>query len=196
MAFENRTLSTLLEIPKQTYHTIIWDLRGQKQKSILGGKDHCPHVELEESNHCTHCGAYKGLIREMESQEYKNKLLTELAVSPATDKTIIITDRAIGDECILRSPTLQTPHYTEYVWVSKWGSFFDTIKQKATYLIYHSKSSEPLSNSKYICNHTGYDPRLLAFGKTLVISPAHRRWVMLSDQVDYYLDNGDPRDAK
>lgn len=188
-----KDISSLIEIPKFEYDTIIWDLRHQLRPTIIGGKSYCNHSELDRYNRCQ-CGAYKGLIRKMPQVELTEKILTELSVSPARDITIIISPRPIHDNQSLHNPLLKTPNYQEIIWLSKYGNFFDTTRQRVTALIYSSKHNNYLSQSKYIVNPKAFDYRLLNLGRTLLINVPDI-WVRQSDnlvyirELDYKEDN-------
>lgn len=179
----HQDISTLSQLPKFHYDTIIWDLRNQKNLSIIGGSQTCTHEQLDRNHRCN-CGAYRGLIRKMSPSEFQEKILTELATSPAKDMTIIIHENPIGDHKLIHNPIISTPRYNEIVWLSKYGSFWDTEKQKITALTYTSKKGTVLSQSRYIANPQSYDPRLLDFGTTLLINPNHK-WVRNSPMLTY-----------
>lgn len=176
-------ISTLSQLPKFHYDTIIWDLRNQKNLSILGGSQICSHEQLDSHNRCN-CGAYRGYIRKMSPSEFQEKVLTELAISPAKDLTIIIHNNPIGDDKLIHNPIIHTPKYHEILWLSKYGTFWDVEKQVVTALTYFSKKGMELSQSKYIVNTQTYDPRLLDFGTTLLINPP-KKWRRDSDLLTY-----------
>lgn len=181
------TINSLTDIPRDKYNTIVWDIRNQAQASVIGGRGFCPHESLDTTGRCDVCGAYKGKIQGIEFKDYQQKILTELAVSPATDHTIIITSRPIGREATLIHTTLDTPKYTEFVYLSRYGNFYEYKPQKAVYLVHHSKTKTRLSHSNYIVSKKWFDPRLLTLGKTLVIYP-DPQWVKESLDVDYIYD--------
>lgn len=181
------SINSLTEIEKDLYNTIIWDLRNQNKASIIGGRGFCPHDTLDSTGRCEVCGAYKGKIQNIEFSDYQQKILTELAISPAINHTIIITSRPIGREATLKHTHLETPKYTEFVYLSRYGNFWEYKPQKAVYLIHNSKRKERLSHSNYIVSKKWFDPRLLMLGKTLVIYP-DEKWVKQSMDVDYIYD--------
>lgn len=183
-------ISTLTQLPKFHYDTIIWDLRNQKNLSILGGSQSCPHEALDKTGRCN-CGAYRGLIRKMSPLEFQEKVLTELATSPAKDLTIIVHNSPIGDKKLIHNPIIATPRYNEIVWLSKYGTFWDTEKQILTALTYSSKKGTELSQSRYIANPQTFDPRLLSFGTTLLINPP-KKWLRDSELLTYLWETDNP----
>lgn len=176
-------ITSLLELPKD-FRTVIWDIRYPESTAIIGGKDYCPHNEIDENFRCEQCGAYKGFIKDMPFNDYTQKLLTELAVSPF-ENTIIITKRPISQEAEIRNKTLKTPKYTEYVWLDKYGSYFDQARQKVTHIIIKAPVSLQLGSSKYLVNRRGYDDRLLDLGKTMVVS-RDKKWHYIKPNLTYY----------
>lgn len=133
------------------------------------------------------CGAYVGILRKMDNDSLVQKLLTELAISPARMHTIIILDRPIGNDKKIKNPLLSTPKYQELVWVNKAGNFYDLEPQKITALLHYSKQGLKLSQSKYIINPSGFDDRLLSLGKTLCINVPFK-WRRSSDLLHYYYE--------
>ena len=182
------SINSLNEIEKSIYDTIIWDLRHQKAPIMLGGKSFCPHENVDDLGRCELCGAYLGKIQQMEFKDYQQKILTELAISPAKDHTIIITSRPIGREVSLTHNVIETPKYTEFVYLNRWGNFFEYKPQKAVYLIHNSKSNTRLSHSNYIVSKIWYDSRLLALGdRTLIIYP-DKNWAKSAQGIDLIFD--------
>lgn len=182
------SINTLKDIADSTYDTIIWDLRQQKAPIVLGGKAYCPHEALDEKARCELCGAYLGKIQQMQYDDYQQKILTELLVSPAKNHTIIITSRSIGKEAVLKLPTIETPQYNEYVYLDRYGNFFENKPQKVVYLIHNSKDKTPLSHSNYIVSKKWCDSRLFCLGdRTLVIYP-HKNWLIKAENIDLIYD--------
>lgn len=186
------SINSLAEIQKDLYNTIIWDLRNQSHASIVGGKGFCKHELMDNRGICEVCGAFKGKIQSLPFDTYQQKILTELAISPSVDHTIIITSRPIGREAQLRHNIIETPKYTEFVYLSRYGNFWEYKTQQVVYLIHNSKTKTRLSHSNYIVSKQWFDPRLLAMGKTLVIYP-DEKWVRSSLDVDYIYDTNDSK---
>lgn len=180
-----KAIHTLSQI--KGYDTIIWDIGNQKENIILGGKEYCKHDNMGDRNRCDECGAYKGKVVDMPIEEYTQKILAELIASPATN-TFIISHRDIQNEPIFKSPTnIKTPDIQKYIWLSKYGNFYDSTSQKQTFIFHLSKDGTSISQSRFIVNKTGFDGRLLNLGRTLVINP-RPRWIVESDIVDYASD--------
>lgn len=177
-------IKSLIDIEKSLYETIIWDIRKPETVHIFGGKDFCPHPDIDKHNRCETCGAYKGFLLDMPFSDYQQRILTELAISPATMNTIIITNRPIGREATLKNSTLAQPKYKEYLWLNKYGSYFTEQKQYETYLISVIKSNH-IPSSRVIVNKRGYDPALLDLGQTMIITK-DLRWYHLKDNLKYY----------
>ena len=180
-------ISTLSQLPKNTFECIIWDLRHPLKEHIIGGKNYCNHAIMDKNNICELCGAYKGYIKNLPEQEYKQRVITEITISPATDYTIIITNRQVNDNVKLVNSILKTPRYREYCWLSCYGALYYANKQQATYLIFNSKKGNYLSQAKYIVNHATFDPRLLQMAQTYaIIEPSDTRFVSLLPNFTIY----------
>lgn len=181
------SINTLKDI-EAIYDTIIWDLRQQNAPIVLGGKQFCPHQALDTTGRCELCGAYLGKIQQMQYSDYQQKILTELAVSPSKDHTIILTSRSIGKEAVLKHPAFSTPDYDEFVYLNRYGNFFENKPQKVLYLIHNSKSKTKLSHSNYIVSKRWCDSRLFCLGeRTLVIYP-HKNWLIKAENIDLIYD--------
>lgn len=179
-------MQSLIEVPKQKYDCVIWDIRNQKLPVTIGGQEYCNHEILEE-NQCINCGAYKGLIKQMDNKLYSQFILTEIAISPSVDITIFVSSKQLGDNVKLLKSHLTTPEYIEFLWISRLGNHFKPDRQRITYLIFHSKSGKKLDHSKILVNPKGFDDRLYSFGKTLVINP-FENWIYKSSNIDYITD--------
>lgn len=182
---QEQPITSLSQIPKSQYETIIWDIRNQTTKSVFGGKDTCPHPDIDKTNRCNICGAYYGYLKDMQQSEFEQQILIELATSTAIHNTILISPRPIYDNITIKSLPIPTPNYKSYIWLNKYGSNFDKTPQKATYIIVFSKTNSfVLAESKYIVNKQGYDPRLLDLGKTLIIT-RDSRWFQSNPNITY-----------
>lgn len=189
-----KTINTLQAVARDEYDTIIWDISNQREPITLGGRNSCNHFTTDKTGRCE-CGAFKGLIRDLPFDEYQQKVLTELAVSPAKNNTIIVTDRDIGKEATIKAGVIPQPKFHRMTWLSKAGSMWDEIPQKEKHLIYVSKDGSLFSSSLIMVNPRFYDDRLFNLGKTLVINP-RKHWVIDSNDIHYFIDTEYKKDNK
>lgn len=170
---------SLTDIRCNAYETIIWDISNTDYDFCIGGLSLCRHEHIDEDCRCV-CGALVGNINDFSFRDYARFILTQLALSPATN-TFLLSSRTLAN-CQEYLNFSKLPKYKEIIWLSKYGDFYDKIRQSVKYLIV--KSNLDLTCSNVLVNPYGFDERLLNLGKTLCIN-VNKRWHRVSSNLTY-----------
>lgn len=178
-------ISTLKDLDNQRYDTIIWDISNQSKDYVLKGKPHCNHRFVGNAKECGLCGAFKGRIDSLDFDSYTQKILIELAISPAQN-TFIITNRTIHKESTIKNNPLKTPKFTIYTALNRLGYINKRLAQSEVFLIAKCKDSYNISNY-FVYNKNANILSALIKGKTLIINPKEQ-WQTLAKDLDYISD--------